>query len=173
MQGRLAVAVAERGEQLIHERQPLRRSSGNGEGPAVSICWTQPAPQIAVGGPVDPAHTFQPVAKAGQRTDRIPAQRRQPGSQLALDSAAASLWPYVFEDGDEVLAQAERVPEEVGAFATALQWLDPTEQRAVRACVRPSAPGRVQTQQSAPWPSDDLNLVGVRRRAAAKHRVER
>jgi hypothetical protein len=31
----------------------------------------------------------------------------------------------------------------------------------------------VQTQQPAPWPSDDLNLVGVRGRATAKHRVER
>jgi len=79
----------------------------------------------------------------------------------------------VLEDGDEVLAQAERISEEIGALATAVERLDPTEQRAVGASARPTAPGRVQTQQPAPWPSDDLNLVSVGGRAAAKHRVER
>ena len=49
----------------------------------------------------------------------------------------------------------------------------PTEQRAVRACARSAAAGRVQTQQSTAWPADDLNLVRVGRRAAAKHRIER
>jgi len=172
-QCRLAVAVVERGEQSIHERQPLRRRSGNRDRPAVSVSWTQPAPQIAVGCAVHPANARQPVARTGQRADRIPAQRRRLGSQLALDIAATPLRDHVLEDGHEVLAQPERVPEEIGALTTAVERLDPTEQRAIRACARPSAPGRVQTQQPAPWPSDDLNLVGVRGRAAAKHRVER
>jgi len=79
----------------------------------------------------------------------------------------------VLEDGDEVLAQAERVPDEIGALATGVDRFDPPEQRAVRACVRPTAPRRVQTQQPTRWPSEDLNLVRVSRRAAAKHRVER
>ena len=72
-----------------------------------------------------------------------------------------------------MLAQSERAPEEIGAVTTAIERLDPTQQRAVRACARPAAPGRVQTQQPAPWTSDDLNLVRVRGRAAAKHRFER
>lgn len=79
----------------------------------------------------------------------------------------------MLEDGDEVLAQAERVPEEIGALATAIERLDPSEQRAVGACARPSTPGCIQTQQPAPWPSDNLNLVCVSGRAPAKHRVER
>ena len=70
----------------IHERQPLRRRSGNRDRPAVSVCWTQPAPQIAVGCAVDPANARQPVAWAGQRTDRIPAQRRRRRSRLASTS---------------------------------------------------------------------------------------
>ena len=73
----LAVAVAKRGEQAIHQRQPLRRRAGNRDRPAVSVCWTQPVPQTAVRCAVDPANARQPVAKAGQRTDGIPAQRRR------------------------------------------------------------------------------------------------
>ena len=72
-----------------------------------------------------------------------------------------------------MLAQAERAPEKIGALATALDRLDPTEQRAIRAGARPKAPGRVQTQQPATWPPDNLNLVRVSGRAAAKHRLER
>ena len=79
----------------------------------------------------------------------------------------------MLEDGDDVLAQAERVPEEVGALATTVDRLDPAEQRAVRARARPTPPRGVQTQRPAPWPSDDLNLIGVRGGAAANHRVER
>lgn len=37
---------------------------------------------------------------------------------------------------------------------------------------RPTAPRRVQTQPRAARPTDDLNLVRVSRRAAAKHRLE-
>jgi hypothetical protein len=40
----------------------------------------------------------------------------------------------------------------------------------------PATPRRLvayRPQQPAPWPFDDLNLVGVRGRAPAKHRVER
>ena len=90
-----------------------------------------------------------------------------------MDIAATPLRDHVLEDGDKVLAQAERVPDEIGALATTVDRLDPTEQRAVRVCGRSTAPGRVQTQQPARWPLDDLNLVGASRRAAAKHRVER
>jgi len=79
----------------------------------------------------------------------------------------------VLEDGDDVLAQAERAPEKIGALATAVERLGATEQCAIRTCVRLTAPGRVQTQQPAAWPSDDLNLVDVSGRAAAKHCVER
>ena len=93
-------------------------------------------------------------------------------SRLALNVEVTPLRGDVFEDGDQVLAQPERVPEEIGAFTTAVERLDPTEQRAVGACARPTAPGSVQTQQPAPWPPDDLNLVGVGGRAAAKHRLE-
>ena len=173
VQCRLTVAVAERAEQPIHERQPLPRRVGNRDGPAASGCWTQPAPEIAVGCAVDPAHTIEPVAKAGQRTDRIPAQRCQLGSRLALDIGAAPLRDHVLEDGHEVLAQPERAPEEIGALATAVERLDPTEQRAVRPCARSAAAGRVQTQKSTPGSPDDPNLVGVSGRAATKHRVER
>jgi hypothetical protein len=48
--------------------------------------------------------------------------------------AATPLRDHVLEDGDHVFAGAERVPEEVRALATAVQRLDPTEQRAIRGC---------------------------------------
>src|SRR5438034_829953 len=83
---------------------------------------------------------FKPLARASQRTDRVPAQRRTPGSQFALDFAATPTRADVFEYGDEMLAQAERVAEEVGALAAALERLDPTEQRTVWTCARPLAP---------------------------------
>ena len=79
----------------------------------------------------------------------------------------------MLEDGDEVLAQAERIPKEIGALATAVEGLDPTEQRAVRECARPAAAGRVQTERPAARPPDISNLVRVSGRASAKHRVER
>jgi hypothetical protein len=72
-----------------------------------------------------------------------------------------------------MLAQAKRVPKEVSALATTVEGFDPTEQRAVRTHARPAAPSGIQTQQAAPRPSDDLNLVGVSGRAPTKHRVER
>lgn len=79
----------------------------------------------------------------------------------------------MFKYGDEMFAQAKRVPEEVGALATAVDGVELTKQRAVRTRARPSAPGCIQTQQTTAWPSDDLNFVGVSGRAPAKHRVER
>jgi hypothetical protein len=65
----------------------------------------------------------------------------------------------VLDDGDEVLAQAKRVPKEIGALATAIERLDPPEQRAVGACARSATSGGIQSHQPAPWPSDNLNLV--------------
>src|SRR5262245_20100279 len=79
----------------------------------------------------------------------------------------------MLEDRDEVLAQAKRVAEEVGALATAVEGLESTQQRAVRTCVRPSAPGCIQAHQSASWSVDDLNLVSTSGRAPAKHRLKR
>src|SRR2546422_5581083 len=113
----LAVAVAKCVEQLVHECQPLRRRSGNRDPPVVSVCWTQPAPQFAAGGAVHPTNLRQPVAWAGQRTDRVPAQRRRLESRL--DIAATPPRDRMLQYGEEVLAQTERVPEEVGALATA------------------------------------------------------
>jgi hypothetical protein len=78
----------------------------------------------------------------------------------------------VLDDSDQVLAQPERVPEEIGALATAVERLDSAEQRAVRACTRPLTASCVQTQRPDPWPPDDLNLVRVCGRASAKHRLE-
>ena len=79
----------------------------------------------------------------------------------------------MLQDGEEVLAQAERVPEEIGALATAVERLDPAQQGAVRTCAGTTTPGRVQAHQPAPRPRDDLNLVGAGGRIATKHRVER
>src|ERR1700730_1653671 len=124
-----------------------------------------------MGCAVDPTNARQPVARAGQRTDGIPAQGRQLG-RPTLVLAATPLRYHVLEHGDEVLAQAERVPEKIGALATAVERIHPPEKRPVRARARATASGRVQTQPQAAWPSDDLNLVRVRRRAATKHRLE-
>lgn len=91
MQGRLAVALAERREQSLHERQPLLRRSGNGDRPAVSVCWRQPAPQTAVGRSAHPVRTFKPVAKAGQWTDRVPPQWRHPRRRVGFAVVTTSL----------------------------------------------------------------------------------
>jgi hypothetical protein len=73
-----------------------------------------------------------------------------------------------------VLTEPERVPEEVWAFATAVERLDLTKQRPVRPCERPPAPSSVQTQYlAATWSLKDLNLVCMSGCAAAQHRVER
>ena len=79
----------------------------------------------------------------------------------------------MLEHGDQVLAQAKRVPDEIRTVATANEWLDPIKPRAIRACTRVTAPRGVQTQHTPTRPPDDLNLVGVDRRAAAKYRLER
>jgi hypothetical protein len=79
----------------------------------------------------------------------------------------------VLEDGDEVLTQTKRVPQEIGTLTTAVERFDATQQRSVRLCARTTAPCRVQSQQVLARSSDDLNLVGMAGRAAAKHRVER
>ena len=107
VQRRVAVAVVERAEQAIHERQPLLRPFGNRGGPAASLVWTQPAPQTAIRRTVDPAHARQPVTKADQRADGIPPQRCRRGSHFALDVYATPLREHVLEDSDEVLAQPE------------------------------------------------------------------
>jgi hypothetical protein len=85
VQRRLAVAVLERAEQSIHQRQPLLARIGNLHDPAArlrrgcgaqaSVRWVQPASQIAVRCAVHPANARQPVAGARQRADRVPAQR--------------------------------------------------------------------------------------------------
>jgi hypothetical protein len=107
VQCRVAIAVAKRADQALHERQPLLRCPGNGNRPAVSVCATEPSPQLAIGCAVHPANTRQPVTRAGQRTDRIPGQRRRLAGRLARDMATTPLRDYVLEDRDEVLAQAK------------------------------------------------------------------
>jgi hypothetical protein len=168
VQRRLARAVAERRTESIHERQPLLWTFGNNDSGAVSPRWMQPAPQIAVRRAGYAANARQPVAGARERADGIPLQRRRAGKPLALDVAVMSSCGNVFEDGDKMLAQAERIPEEVGALTTAVKGLNPAEQRAVRAGARLSTSCRIEPQQPAPWPSDNLNLVGVRGRAPAE-----
>jgi hypothetical protein len=51
----------------------------------------------------------------------------------------------MLEDGDEMLTQAERVPKEIGAFATAFERLNSTQQCAIWAHARPTSTRRVQT----------------------------
>jgi hypothetical protein len=91
VQCRLAVTVSERGKQSIDEFPPLQQRFGNSGRPAVASCCTQPAPQIAVGYAVHPANALQPVAGAGQRTDRVPTPWRLLGSHPALGIAARPL----------------------------------------------------------------------------------
>jgi hypothetical protein len=90
-----------------------------------------------------------------------------------LHVAAAALRRHVLEDGDEVLAQSERTPDEVGTLAAALDGFDAAEQRAVRARARSVAAGPVQTQQSTAGAPHDSNVVRAGRRTATKHGVER
>jgi len=91
VQCRLAVAVADHANEPIHERRSLLRPGGNRDGPAMSLRRTQPGPQTAVGHTVDPAHARQPVAKTGQRTDRIPPQRCRRHDPVAFDIHATAL----------------------------------------------------------------------------------
>src|SRR5204862_1162968 len=102
----------------------------------------------------DPANAGQPIARTGQRTDGIPAQWRL-RSPPAPDHDATRLGNPLREDGDQVFAQPERVPQEVGAVATAVERFASAKQRTVRTCARASAPGAVQTRQPARWSSDD------------------
>ena len=68
--------------QAIDPRAPAAAATLRELGPSSRrpFCCTQPAPQTAVGHAVHPANARQPVARAGQRTDRIPAQWRLLGS---------------------------------------------------------------------------------------------
>jgi hypothetical protein len=79
------------------------------------------------------------IQSPGPVSGRTGAQRNgaSAGRKLTLDIDATPLCDCVLEDGDEVLAQAERVPEEIGELATAVERLDRSEQHAVRTCPRP------------------------------------
>ena len=75
----------------------------------------------------------------------------------------------MLEHGEQVLAEAERAPEEIGAVAAPLDRLDAAQERAVWAGGRAPAPGRVEAQElAARWASDDLEPVGATEREAAK-----
>src|SRR5439155_24646093 len=172
MQGRLAVAIAERTEQPIYRQQPLIRRFGDCGGPSRSVCWMMPAPEIAIGWAINPVNAREPVARTGQWTDGIPAQGRQLGSRPRLDLAATRLRYHALKHGDEVFAQPQRVPDEIGALATAVERIELTEQRPVRSCARASSSRRVQTQPQAAWLFDDLNRVAVRGCATRNHWID-
>jgi hypothetical protein len=132
VQRRLSVSAPEGTEQRRDDRQPRLRHRRDVEGPAL-IRTVEPAANPTVRDAVDPRHARQPVAGTRQWADGIPAERRRPRKWLPAGILeAASPRAQVFKHGEQVLAQAERAPDEIGAVTAAVDGLDAAEQRAVR-----------------------------------------
>ena len=101
-----------------------------------------------------PDDAIEPVTEPRQRADRVPAQaisdlRIAPFLFLpCLLQETRSLVQVVDHDQD-VLAYAERVLDEIGAIAPALDRIDPMQRRAIRPRARAGSPGYVHPQQPA------------------------
>jgi hypothetical protein len=171
----LALIVPEHAEEVVHEIEPPRRRLGDLDREAAPRGRVQPPPETGRGGPVHPADPRQPVTPACEGADRIPAQRRCIRSGRAPCSLdGARLRDDVLQHGEEVLAQAERAAEEVGAAAAALDGLHAPQQGSVGARGRALPSRRVEAKGSpATRPGNDLQPVGLAEGEAAEQRLER
>ena len=170
-----AAPIPEHGEEFIHDLPPPPRRLGDLERPASRLRGTQPPPESGAGRAVDPADLRQPVARAGERADRVPSQWRLVRDGLPPGLLeGARLRGDVLQHGQQVLAQAERAAEEIGAIAVAHDRVEATEQGAIGPRGRALAPGRVQAEEAAPArPGHDLEPVGLAERDPAQQRLER
>ena len=170
-----AAAVPERAKEGVHQLQPPLRTPRDIEGEAAGLRATQPSLEGRGWRAIDPVDLREPVARARERTDGVPAQRR-----AALDAFSLGLFEDtrlgadVLQHGQQVLAETERAAEKIGAVAVALDRVDATEHRAIGPRGRAFAPGRVRTEEPAPArPGHDLEPVGFAERDPAQQRLER
>ncbi|HUY59592.1 MAG TPA: hypothetical protein VMV16_07775 [Solirubrobacteraceae bacterium] len=79
----------------------------------------------------------------------------------------------MLEDRHEVLAETQGTPEEIGAVAASVEWIELTEQHAVRPRARSAATGGVEAQHLVPWPCRDLDIIDMSGGATTQDRLER
>ena len=170
-------AGGEQLQQRLDEGQAFRRivreGSPHDEGPVIApaeaardLGPARRAPPVRPGRP-EPVDASQPIPGAGQRPDRVPAEpgrgedaRRFLLLQRLLQESGPGV--QVFEHGQDVLADAQRVLQEVGAVAAPSIGSTASQHRGIGPDVRLPPLRRVRAEQMpSPGPGVDAERVAL------------